>query len=46
MGLNSMHSNGITHGNISPKYIGYDNTSQNFLLLDRFDREKSTTQLL
>lgn len=46
MGMNVMHQNGMTHGNISPKYIGLDNRTNNYILMDRFDREKPVLKLL
>lgn len=43
--LSLMHSKGLTHGDIRPEYIGYDSTSNNYLLLDRFGDNKSLEKL-
>lgn len=34
--LHTLHSKGMTHGDIRPEYIGHDKATNNYLLLDRF----------
>ena len=44
-GLGVMHQNGVTHGDISPKYIGYDAKNNNYMLMDRFGSDKPLEKL-
>lgn len=45
-GMRVMHSNGVTHGNIRPEYIGYDARNKNYMLMDRFDYDKPLEKLM
>lgn len=44
-GLSVYHKNGMAHGDIRPEYIGYDKTSNNYVLLDRFNYDKPLEKL-
>lgn len=44
-GLMAMHESGLTHGDISPRYIGYDAKANNYMLMDRFGDDKPLEKL-